>query len=215
MKVFRTRAVMTNCAEGSRCVGDSHAIIVGHSECWCGKIALDPDAVNEPADRREQIRARLKTVGQLTNSLVLASLAKARNASVPTEDRITDADLEAIEDPIKSTASDALAELEVTWAALDARAREMTQMGAVMEAMTDAAQGKPVSDFMESFPGVRAILDVRAELDAREALRKEDDAKHCPECGNYHWDHSSRGTICVACDYVRPPVESVPGAEKT
>jgi hypothetical protein len=59
------------------------------------------------------------------------------------------------------------------------------------------------------------IAYLLAELDAGEALRKEDEAKHCPECGNYHWDHSSRGTICVACDYVRPPVESVPGAEKT
>jgi len=51
--------------------------------------------------------------------------------------------------------------------------------------------------------------DLREAATRLETLEREDAElaeKFCPECGVFHWDHSSRGIICLGCDYIKPKV---------
>lgn len=44
--------------------------------------------------------------------------------------------------------------------------RQYCELSALFHAVIEAAEGRPVSDFMESFGGVRLVVDLRAELEA-------------------------------------------------
>lgn len=53
----------------------------------------------------------------------------------------------------------------------------LIEANAVLEAIGAALHGLPVSDFMESFPIVRAVIDLKASIPTDEEL--EDAARRC------------------------------------
>lgn len=77
-----------------------------------------------------------------------------------------------------------------------------TEVAAILEAVVYASRGEPVSDFMESFPVVRSVVELHAEVSRLTIELKEANAVcvcGCPEAA--HENYGEDGEACEHEDH--------------
>lgn len=146
----------------------------------------------------------------LTNRLIAAE-ADAGQLRVDREGHLRDIDglrraNAGLNDKLRA-AEQARDEVKSRVSALD---NALTQANAVLDAVTDALEGKPVSDFMESFPLVMRAGEVRRSADAWEQAYREVTATIPPGLGSAKGKIggglTATGRYCLMVEFdERPP----------
>lgn len=146
----------------------------------------------------------------LTNRLIAAE-ADAGQLRVDREGHLRDIDglrraNAGLHDKLRA-AEQARDEVKSRVSALD---NALTQANAVLDAVTDALEGKPVSDFMESFPLVMRAGEVRRSADAWEQAYREVTATIPPGLGSAKGKIggglTATGRYCLMVEFdERPP----------